>query len=155
MKRILISILVLLLIVLSFYVLFHFVFISDETRIQRRIEKGRAAIEKENLLTLAGLVSEKYRGNVGTEKSELLGNLHQLFQMSENIRIQVHSTEIRVNGTEADVSVRFTMSGTLDGKDFSGVQSGETETIGLRFAKEDRAWRVVEVTEPAQMRSHP
>jgi len=154
-KRILISIPVLLTIILSFYVLFHFVFIGDETRIQRQIEKGRIAVEKENLFGLAGLISDKYRGSVGAEKSELLGYVHQLFQMSDNIKIKIHSIEIHVDNAEAEVVVQFSMTGTLDGNDFSGVWSGDTEQIGLRFLKENGAWRVVEVTEPARMRSRP
>ncbi|MFH1741816.1 MAG: hypothetical protein ABIH23_22660 [bacterium] len=151
MRHLIVISLTILIIALIIYVLIHYVFISEETRIERQIEKGRKAVENESILSISSLISENYRGEFGQDRSEFFALIHQFFQHVENSKINIVSREIDVIGNEAVVSVHFTLSGTINGQPFTGLEAEQMDKIRLRFVKQDGSWKVVE-TAPGNRR---
>ena len=143
MKSLVVGIATALLLAVIAYVLLAHVFISEETRIERQIQRGRKAIEDEAILTIASLVAVDYRDDQGHDRSALLAGLRSFFQTVDEVLIGITSMRVTVTDSRAEVSIQFRISGTLDSERFSGLGSRETETVQLRFSKRAGSWQLV------------
>ncbi len=142
MQKIAILVAIILLHAVGFYVLYTYVLISDETRIRRVIEKGRKAIEEESLLTAATLIADNYRDEYGQDRGTVLGGLRSLFQSTENLQIDIHSTEITVDNEDAEAVVTFSLSGEHGGHSFRDIAPDRKTGGSVYFAKGDGGWKV-------------
>jgi len=144
MRRFIAACVVAPLLVVLAYRLVTDVFITEETKIERQIHKGRKAVENESILTVASLVAEDYRDKYGHDRSELLAGLRSFFQTTDGLQISITEVHVTVDDTGAEAFVRFSISGVLDGQRFEGLGSNGAETVWLRFTKRDGSWQVIE-----------
>lgn len=125
------------------YMLVMHVFISDETRIERQIQKGRKALENEAILSIASLVAEDYRDEYGHDRAELLAGLRSFFQTADELQIDITRIRVSVGKLEAEALVQFTIS-VVDGQRLDAVGYGGAGTAWLRFSKQAGSWQVIE-----------
>ncbi len=143
MRNILVSVLVAVLIGAVVYVLSVYVLVDDETRIERRIEKGRRAIEEESLLTLATLIAEDYHDEFGQDRAMVLGGLRSFFQSTENLKIHIKSRNINVDESNVEAHIEFAISGEIGGERLKDLRPDETVGVTIFFSERGGSWKVI------------
>ena len=144
MRRLIAVSLVALLLAVILYMVATRVFISEEARIEKQIQRGRKAIEDESILTIALMVAEDYRDESGNDRSTLLAQVRHFFQVADNLKLGIRSVNVTVADSEAEALIRFTISGMLSGESFAGLGSTGPESARLRFSRRSGSWQVVE-----------
>lgn len=123
-----------------------YVFLSDEERILRVIEKGRRCIESGSVISLGNILTADYTHEGGVDRRMALGAMRQLFEDTNQRSIQLIDNQIRIDGERASARVEFTVTANKIGnrpRDPSGLfSSGDVKTIELDLRKEKGRWRV-------------
>lgn len=135
-----------LLFVLTGWVLMNYVFITDEQRIERLIEKGRAAVENGSILTLTGLLDSQYTHESRLDRATVLRALQNMFQNSEERRVHFLNRDIAVEGQTATAQIRFVFDAEAQPNQFSAPGAmqalGSAQEMTLRLSKEDGGWAI-------------
>lgn len=127
---------------------------SPERNVEKRVRQGARAVEMQDLDTLAGLISQNYRGDVMESRAALLEKGAEAFKQLEEALVKIEELEITVEDTTAQVRVEFLFSGSYTGSSvyrsvpFYGVIPGrkaKNDQAELLLEKEaDGQWRVTE-----------
>ncbi|MDP8245363.1 MAG: hypothetical protein P9L94_14860 [Candidatus Hinthialibacter antarcticus] len=132
--------------ILIVWFLMTFVLLTEEERILRVIEKGRRCVENGSVISLSNILTSDYAHEGGIDRRTALGAMRQLFQDTNNRRIQLVDREVRIDGERASAWVEFTVIADKIGnrpRDPSGLFSGDdVRTIEIELRKEKGRWRV-------------
>lgn len=132
--------------IFTLWFLMAFVFLTEEERLFRVIEKGRRCVENGSVISLSNILATDYAHEGGIDRRTALGAMRQLFQDTKNRRIQLLDHQVRVDGERASARVEFTVIADKIGnrpRDPSGLFLGDdVRTIELDFRKEKGRWRV-------------
>ncbi len=124
--------------------LFTNVFISDETRVLRTIERGRQAVIDGSILTLSGLLTPTYQDSSGMDRSMVLAALRRFFQETANRQVNVHDISVQISGERADVHIEFTLR--TGEKNTASLQSSSLNAVSYSIRavliKEDGNWLI-------------
>lgn len=126
-------------------------FVSEETRIAKRLEKGRKAFEAERVLTMAGLISADYSDEYGYEKATLLRVMQSFFSDHRDIQVEFVSTEIECTAEDrAHVRLRLRFGGDVANESFHDVSLRNPRGVVFRIdlVKRGRSWKVVRFALP-------
>lgn len=126
------------------WILMTYVFVSDEERILRIIEKGRRAVESGSTLSLNSLLSADYLHEGRIDKRTAIGGLRRLFQETDDRRIQLIGSDVSVDGDQASAIVEFTFDAEGNANFPPGVSPGGSESrrIELEFERSRNRWRI-------------
>lgn len=130
------------------WVLLTYILISDETRIQRAIEKGRLCIEEGSILPFGNLLSAQYQDVSGADRAIAMQVLKSLFDETRERKIHLISVNVRIDGDKADavVQYRFQFKGKSSSPQLQRLideASQETQSMRVQFQKEKKTWRIV------------
>lgn len=121
---------------------------SDLEQITLVLSEAQEAIESKSLTRALGYLSEDYEG-AGGNKQQVGALMLNAFRNSDEVRVVLDTPQIRVQGSDADVQTRASLSATSAAGD-SGRISYDTEAH-FRLQKEDakkylvvpvRVWRI-------------
>ncbi len=126
------------------YILGTRVFISEETKVKKQIERGRKALQNESFLTISSLIDVDYRDRDGRTREELLAAVRSFFQQADDLDIKIISERVMVEDSHAEAYVRFTVSATIDGVRFQSIDREGYSEIWLRLSKKQGSWKLVE-----------
>ena len=126
-------------------------FVSEETRIVKRLEKGRKAFERERILTMAGLISADYSDDYGYEKATLLRVMQSFFSEHREIEAQFLSLKIECTSEDrAHVELQVRFGGDVANESFHGVALRNPRGVAFEIdlVKRGRSWKVVRFALP-------
>ena len=141
----------LLLAVLGF-VLYRYVFISEEERVRRMVRKGAAAVERESILRCADLVAQDYFDSSGFDKRTLVDAARRMFESFTKIEARIETLSFddppaRRSGGEGgewEARVRLRMSVKLHDERGVAELIDENPRAGqfvlLSLVKRNRRW---------------
>lgn len=141
----------LLLAVLGF-VLYRYVFISEEDRVRRMVYRSAKAVEEESILRCADRVAQDYSDSSGFDKRTLVDAARRMFETFSKIEAQIETLSFdeppkQLSGGEGDeweARVRLRMSVKLH--DERGVaelideNSKAGQFVLLSLVKRNRRW---------------
>jgi len=136
---------ILVLVVVSWYLL-NYVFISEEQRILRVIEKARLSVESGSIFSLNNVLSSKYQHANGADRAIVLRGLQQMFNETENREILLGSINIDINGDQANALVHFSFDAKLSNNNSfyqRYIKSEQMNKIYVGFLKEQQGWLIV------------
>jgi len=128
--------------------LFTFVFISDEQRIFRIIEKSKHKFESGSLLYFPTIISENYRGRIGADRSELLGIIKLIFQETKSRDVKIIQYNISVTDETAQVSIEYQLSFSGQSSHLPNTKHSANMTrdvLHLDLQKSNHSWEIVEI----------
>jgi len=139
----------LLLLAVVGYVLYRYVWVSEEERVRRMVRQGAEAVEAQSLLRCADLVAQDYSDSNGFDKRTLLDAARRMFERFSKIEAQIEEITFdqppaETAGEEWQAAVRLRMSVKLY------EEQGVAEIIDedprakqfvlLRLVKRNRRW---------------
>ena len=134
-------ILIFLLIVVP--VMVYFFIPTDRTRIQKLINKGAAAIEKEDEASVMACVSFNYRDDYGMTYLYLKESFKRLFQRRDGISVDYEVLDIELDDNIAVAKLRVrVLSSSGSGKHYIVGSVAEPLDIILILEKEKLKWQV-------------
>jgi len=146
MKPFLLFLTAIVLLILTGWALMNFVFLSDEERIERAIERGRRSVENGSIFTLRSLFAEDvYSDSSGRSLDEILGSLQCLFNDTANRKIHILGSTIHVSGDIAEAEVRFVFlckSKNLILDRFLSTNDSDARTVRIAFIKKNGKWKI-------------
>lgn len=126
--------------------LMNYVFLTEEERISRLIEKGRRCVENGSVIALGNILTTDYTHEGGIDKRTALGAMRQLFQDTTGRSLQILARRIQIDGERANATVDFTVMADKIGnrpRDPGGLFLGDdVKTIELSFRKDKGRWRM-------------
>jgi len=126
------------------------IFGGEQGRVRKFILRGKACVEKKNLLGLSDIISYNYSDKYGNDRSTIIYGAKNFVSYYKDIFINIESMDIKLNGTktEADVEVVALIIGrTETGKSDTIMQGleGEKDRFRLRLIKVEDGWKVIEL----------
>lgn len=130
------------------YLLSHYVFVSEQKRIERLLERAEIAVEDQSLFSCSRMVSDAYSDSRGFDRSMLLGAARQMFSRFEKIDVDrertqfVHLPETTVEGRTFEAIVRVYATVTLYTQDGGAalIDPSKKHSILLTLVKEKGRW---------------
>lgn len=126
--------------VLSF-ILINYVFVSDEKRIAKAIDKGEKAIEAKDLEGCMKRLSYNYSDEYGLSYIQVKNFLERFLKEFQEIEIEKEVTNIEVKDDNAKASMSLRVIVTLQGQKGYLIGSSESpENIKMNFEKVRTKW---------------
>ena len=127
------------------FFLIKYLIVSDEARIKRVINKGRAAIEQEDFEGALTHVSREYQDDYGLNKMAIAALLKRLYAQFDDINIHVGEIYIVIREAGLGEATLHTWVTARWGEEIGYiVGSAENPSRGVfTLAKEGRQWRVI------------
>lgn len=131
----------------AWYLLEH-VFITEETRIQRVIEKGKRSIQGGSYWTIPDMLTADYRDRSGLEKEGVLYAIKSLIDQTSERQIHILRTEIEIQSDrEALATVRFLFfaqikTGNTAFRTLLTETADEAKIAQIRLKKEKNKWKI-------------
>jgi hypothetical protein len=122
-------------------------FSGEEGRVRKFILKGVSAVERQDILTCASMISLKYHDTYGNDRPSALYNAKEFFSYYKKIMVDIESMDITFNEdkTEAGVEmVAFVLCRTRQDT-AEKIFEGEKGRIRVKLIKEDNQWHVLEI----------
>jgi len=89
-----------LLLVIAGYILFHYVFISEQERVQRFVRKGAEVVADRSLLRVSDMISVDYSDPMGLDRRSVIDAARRLFESFNPIEVRVVEILFDQNPTE-------------------------------------------------------
>ncbi|MEW6233761.1 MAG: hypothetical protein AB1656_00100 [Candidatus Omnitrophota bacterium] len=145
MKPFLIFLFAIVLLILTGWVLLNFVFLSEEERIERVIEKGRRSVENGSIFSLRNLFTEDYSDSSGQSLDEIMGSAQCMFSDTANRKIHIAGSSIRASGDKAEAEVRYVFhcqskNSFID--HYLSANNSDVRTVRIVFVKNSRRWKI-------------
>lgn len=126
------------------------VFGGEQARVRKFIMRGKASVERKNLLGLSDMISYNYSDKYGNDRSSIIYGAKSFVSYYKDIFINIESIDIKLNEakTEADVEVIALIVGrTGTGKSDTIMQGleGEKDRFRLKLIKGEDGWKVIEL----------
>jgi len=132
--------LVLILIVVA-YQAFNY-FTSEERRLKVIINRGKEAIEREDLETCMRYISQDYSDEYDQTYQSIEEDAKKAFEKYDEINIWIRKREIVLKDSEAEVNLGIIIS--LSSKETGRIKGQERFT--LYFRKENGHWRIIKAS---------
>lgn len=133
------------------YMLFSSLFPNDRNAISKLVEKGRVAIEQEDLETLMSIIDLGYKDELGLTYLAWKNLYAQAFEKYENIRIRIieERTSVDDDGQKATVTIsargEATLASTMgDPQQAAYRPVGGVDETKLIFKKTITGWKLTE-----------
>jgi hypothetical protein len=128
--------------------LFAYVFVSENQRILKSLEKGRLAVQNGSILSLGGLLAPDYVDSSGMDKAMALRALADFFQSTTDRQIVFTDVSIEVNEDRAQALVAFVFKAKGNTNDRwlnSMYSSSEANPIKIEVTliQEGRRWFIL------------
>jgi len=138
------------LVLLLFILLFSCtLFQSQEQQVWRTIQRGKNAVEKENLSVLEEIVAENYQDHWGRDYHRLMRWFESYFQYYHNIKIYTTNQTITVYQNRAICEIKIRLYGTFTS---TNELIGDEIYLTLFFEKHNKQWQVSRVLPSKQTR---
>jgi hypothetical protein len=135
-------------VLITAWIVWQRVFVTDEKRIQRQIAVMEQAVEQGNILRLEGAIAQDYADDFGLDKSSLLGAVRSFRQQYDALFIHISDLQITVAGDKQ--TGQAVLVAKVLAKPPGAVQ--ETEVRADRFRlflrKTDTGWKLYRVETP-------
>ncbi len=129
------------------YLLWSWLGVTEEARILRVVDEGRRGIEARDLDRCMRQVSYHYRDEYGFTYLTAKTLLQRLFDRFEGFRVEMDRPAVTVQGEKATATMRFRIRAVMNGME-GYLQGTDREPVEatVRFDKERREWRIIEVS---------
>ncbi len=127
-----------------FLIIIRIFFPSEENRILRLIEKGRVAVEREDISTCSEILNRDYLDSWGNDYWRILRYLMGNFRVYDNIKVHLLFRKVILREPFAQCSLHVRVSGRH-------ISYGEeiiyASPLLLSFIKENKKWYVISASE--------
>ena len=140
MKKIIIPLLIIVLVIIGFILFLP----SDDKKIRASVEKGKEAVEEENLSGIMSIFSIEYRDRYGLPYGTIRGAFNDLFTRSDNIQIQYTIAGIDIGNDTSKVLMEVWATGAVSGirRDIVGDEQ-EAGRLELILIKKYYKWLII------------
>lgn len=134
--------------IIATWVFMTLIFISDEDRISRLIQKCVKGFESGSVFSIAGELSPDYSDSSGADKSVVISALQSLFDTTVSRSFSVSSIEIQIKENAAQVQIHGLLNfQTAPGSVMVVPRTGEINSkrlqIQLELLKIKKRWKVI------------
>ncbi len=136
---------ILVLLVVAWY-LTNYVFISEEQKIYRLIEKGRLGVESGSVFSLNNILAANYQHANGADRALVIRGLQQLFQETKERSIQLGSIQIEIQDGRATGRVRFSFDAQLTAPNSryqKYITNNQMHELRVEFVKNKNGWEIL------------
>lgn len=138
--------------ILTAWYLTNYVYISDEERVLRAIERGRLAVESGTVTAISGLLAPDYSHAGGLDRSMVTRALYQFFNDTEDRTIQIVNSDIQINNDIANATIRFYFDAVFKSpnpmfEQLSQNAQNDLYEINVQFIKNNSDWKVLKTSQ--------
>jgi hypothetical protein len=112
---------------------------SQEGQVWHTIQRGKTAVEKENLPALEQIVAENYQDHWGRDYHQLMHWFESYFQSYHNIKIYTSNQTITVHHNRATCEIKILLYTTFT---ITNEMIGDELYLTLFFEKHNKQWQI-------------
>lgn len=146
MKKIIIFIAVFIMFLSGYFLFRKQHFLTEEARVKHTISQAEKAIKERNIPELLSCISYDYKDDFGNNKMSLAIFLRSVFNEYPVLYLYISGMNIRVKGTEAEVTFIVTVFARKEGEPVKDIIKDRTGAL-VKLKKEGRIWRIVSAGE--------
>lgn len=123
---------------------------SETRKVEKRIHQVANAMEKEQILALAGYIARDYADDNGRSYEEILGAAKLVFDQFEAIDVDFLQLKAQVNGNYASAFVRARLTASsASGRSLASFLNQDRDEMDFRITlkKTSDGWRIDSVKE--------
>ena len=128
-----------------------YIWVTEEQKIHKIIEKSRLKLEQGSIYYFTDLLASGYRDSRGMDKTETLGILQSFFNKTKNRDIRFSNYDVAVHGEEAVVYLVVTLR-IVNKDEIAFLQNFDPEAllrpmrIKIVFGKIADQWKLVQTS---------
>lgn len=125
---------------------------TDEARIKRLINRGRNAVVKKNILSLAGIISRDFKGPHNETRDVVMAVAHEAFSRQEAVELTLLEVSVSMSGQDtAVVTVKARFNGQEGSHAAQGLEiQGDEGSFLVGVTREDTGWMITSITPVGQ-----
>lgn len=137
----------LIIVLLCAWFLSQYVWLTEEERVLRVLEKGRRAVEAGSVYSVSSILDGKYMDASGLDRASVLRVLQDFFNDTEQRKVRFGLMNIQIEGNQAQVDISFQLQAQLENR-FSPYQRHLSEAerdmkkLRVTLIKERKNWLI-------------